>query len=107
VIKIEGLDELTNKLDQLAQRASELHGSHQVPMTELLTPAFLAKCSEFLSPDEMFAASGFEVESTEDFEAIPEQDWDAFIQKNTSFGSWSDMLSAASAEWTQARLGLL
>jgi hypothetical protein len=106
MIKIEGLSELTRKLDELAQRATDLHGSHEVPLNELLTPAFLAKCSQFLSPDEMFAASGFEVKSAEDFKAIPDAEWDDFIRKSTSYESWHDMLSAASTEWTKARLGL-
>lgn len=106
MIKIKGLNELTKKLDDMSQRASELHGSHEVPLTELLTPAFLAKCSQFLSPDEMFVASGFEVKSPEDFKAIPDAEWDDFIHKNTSYESWHEMLSAASAEWAKARLGL-
>ncbi len=106
MFKIEGLDNLTKKLDELAQRASDLHGSHEVPLGELLTPAFLAKCSQFLSPDEMFAASGFEVKSSDDFKAIPDDQWDEFIRKHTSYESWSEMLSAASAEWTKERLGL-
>lgn len=106
MIEIKGLSDLTKKLDELAQRASDLHGSHEVPLTELLTPAFLAKCSQFLSPDEMFAASGFEVKNTEDFKTIPDTEWDNFIRKNTSYKSWSEMLSAASAEWSQAKLSL-
>ncbi|MGD0292220.1 MAG: hypothetical protein ABSB30_00015 [Terracidiphilus sp.] len=105
MIKIEGLDEMTAKLEELSNRASDLQGSHEVPLTELLTPGFLAGCSIFLSPDELFAASGFKVESTEDFAAIPDNEWDDFIQKNTSYETWNDMLSAASTEWTKANLG--
>lgn len=106
MIEMKGLNELAKKLDTLAQRAGDLHGSHEVPLTELLSPGFLAKCSQFLSLDEMFAASGFEVKNTEDFKAIPDAEWDDFIRINTSYESWSDMLSAASGEWVQARLGV-
>ena len=75
-------------------------------MSELLTPGFLAKHSRFLSTDEMFGASGFKVETTEDFQNIPGNDWNDFIRKNTSFATWDDMLSTAGAEWAKAKLVL-
>lgn len=104
--KIEGLDELQQNLKELADRASEMHGKQEVPLSELLTPGFLAKHSRFLSTDEMFEASGFKIESTEDFTKIPDDEWNRFIQQNTSFATWDDMLSAAGTEWAQQRLKL-
>lgn len=105
MIEFDGFDELTKRLDDLKENAESIHGA-QVPLSELLTPAFLAKHTRFLSEDEMFEASGFEVQTAEDFERIPDQDWDNFIQQNTPFATWSDMLSAAGAEWAQKKLGL-
>jgi hypothetical protein len=54
----------------------------------------------------MFEASGFKVESPEDLEKIPDAEWDQFIQQNTPFPTWSEMLSAAGTEWMQRKLGL-
>jgi hypothetical protein len=104
--EIKGLEELAKRFDDLGQRAERLDGSHSVPIPELLTPLFLAGCSQFKSADEMFRASGFKIESAEDFMAIPESEWDAFVKKHTSFGGWQQMLEAAGAAWTQKQLGL-
>jgi len=106
MIEIKGFDDLSKKLEDLAEKAESIHGTQEVPLSELLTPGFLAKHTRFLSEDEMFEASGFKVETAEDFANIPDEEWDNFIQQNTPFASWSDMLSAAGTEWTQKKLGL-
>jgi len=104
LIKFDGFDKLSKKLDELKESAESIQGT-QVPLGELLTPGFFAKHTRFLSDDELFEASGFSVQSTEDFEKIPNEEWDNFIQQNTPFATWSDMLSAAGAEWAQKKLG--
>lgn len=53
MLKITGLDQLQNKLKDLQIRAQDLKGTHKIPMSELLTPAFRAKCSRFRSVEEM------------------------------------------------------
>lgn len=106
MIEIKGFDELSKKLEDLAEKAESIHGTQEVALGELLTPGFLAKHTRFLSEDEMFEASGFKIETAEDFANIPDEEWDNFIQQNTPFASWSDMLSAAGTEWTQKKLGL-
>ena len=105
MIEISGLDELTRKLNDLASRAKALDGTHEVPIEELLTPAFLQNCSSFGSVDDLFAASGFRIESPEDFKAIPDDKWNSFIADHTSHSTWESMLSSASAAWTSKRLG--
>jgi hypothetical protein len=104
VFEIKGLDELSKKLDDLAERAETVNGTQEVPLSELLTPGFLAKHSRFLS--EMFDASGFKVDKPEDFANIPDHEWGLFIIQNTSFATWSEMLSAAGTEWVQKKIGL-
>ena len=104
VIEFDGFDELNKKLEDLQESAESIQGT-QVPLSELLTSGFLAKHTRFLSEDEMFEASGFKVETAEDFEKIPDEEWDRFIEQNTPFTTWSDMLSAAGAEWAQKKLG--
>tara|TARA_R100000353_G_scaffold166904_1_gene128671 strand:+ start:1077 stop:1241 length:165 start_codon:yes stop_codon:yes gene_type:complete len=54
----------------------------------------------------LFEASGFKVESKEDFESIPDDEWEAFITQNTSFDSWLEMQKAAMAAYTKKKLGL-
>lgn len=104
--KITGLDKLQDKLKDMQRRASALHGTRSVPISEMLTPAFLRKHSRFGSTDEMFAASGFQVESQEDFEKIPDAEWDAFVSKATTFRTWKAMLGAAAADYAKKKIGL-
>ena len=106
MIEFEGFDEVSRELDNLAEKAESIHGTQEVPLSELLTPGFLAKHTQYLSEDEMFEASGFKVETADDSEKIPDEEWDGFIRQNTPFATWSEMLSAAATEWTQKKLGL-
>jgi hypothetical protein len=104
-MKITGLKKLERKCADLGRRARRVHGEHNIPIKDLLAPKFLHKCSRFKSADELFDASGFTVESNEDFAAIPDAEWDAFICKSTSYANWQDMLGAAATEWTSRELG--
>lgn len=105
MFKIDGLDELQQKLDDLAKNAEALDGEHSVPVSELLTDSFIARHTSFASSDAMFEASGFKIETQEDFAAIPDVEWDAFIRSISSFDDWQGMLSAAGQEWAVRKLG--
>jgi len=103
-IEVKGLDQLTRKLEDLQRRAENLSGD--VPMQEILTADFLRKHSRFNSLEEIFEASGFKVENQDDFKNIPDQPWDDFISKETSFPNWKEMLSTAGKEYAKRKLGL-
>jgi hypothetical protein len=106
MFKIQGLDELQNKISKLARKTEGLDGQHNVPVSELLTDSFIFRHTSFLSADEMFKASGFQIETQEDLAGIPENDWDIFIRSVSDFGGWQSMLGAAGEEWVQRKLGL-
>lgn len=102
---LEGLDDLQRKLQDLATRAERLDGEHSVPMSELFPPDFMRRFTDFLDIDEMFTASGYRVESTEDFAKIPDDAWDKFIAERTLFGMWQEMQEKAGGEWVSKKLG--
>ena len=104
--RVTGLDELSKKLDELASKAGELDGKQDVPMNELLNEAFVSKHTRFANADEMFVASGFKIESQDDFAAVPDDKWDEFIQSVSTFPDWNAMLGEAGTEWTAKKLGL-
>jgi len=104
-IKFEGFEEVGKQLEELGERASQMDGNQEVPMSELLEPGFMARNSKFLSFDELVEASGYKIDNLDDFEKIPDNEWDEFIEKNTSFATWQDLISAASAEWATKKLG--
>ena len=83
--EMSGFDELERRLQQLAENAEAMDGEHSVPLTELCPPAFMARNTDFATIEEMFEASGFTVETPEDFAAIPDAEWDAFIASRTRF----------------------
>lgn len=104
--ELKGMDDVKRSLQDLSNRAQNLHGQHNIPLSELMPQAFISSCSRFTSLDELFGASGFEIDSAEDFEAIPDDEWDAFISENTSFNTWEQMQQSAVIAWTQKQLGL-
>ena len=104
MLKITGLDELTRKLDKLASSAEKLHGTHQVPIGEILDPGFLSSHTRFTNIDELFDASGFGVQSTEDFQAIPTEKLDEFVRSESAFDTWQSMVSEAGKAWALKQL---
>lgn len=105
MFKITGLDEAMKKLNDLQRKAKAIN-QQSVPVSEILTPAFLLRHTPFGSADEMYQASGFKIETPEDFAAIPDEEWDAFIRSISSFTDWNAMLNEARKEWTTKKLGL-
>jgi hypothetical protein len=104
--KTDGVSKMKRRLEELRRNAEALDGTHHIPLTELFPVSFLVKNTEFDSLESMFEASGFAVESQEDFEDIPDDEWDSFIREHTHFPSWEEMLSAAVQQWAVRKLGL-
>ena len=105
-LDVRGLKEVTDGLDELAKKAKQLNGENRVPLSELFTPAFMRKYTDFATIDEMFEASGYQVDSVEDFKAIPDAPWDSFVQQRTKFSNWREMIQKGGLEWTSRKLGL-
>jgi len=93
-------------LDELQRRVKRLDGSHDVPMVEPLTAEFMVQHTCFSSFQDMLDRSGYVVKTSEDFKAIPDAPWDAFIAANSTFPDWHEMLEAATAAWAKRQLSL-
>ncbi|MDB5823901.1 MAG: hypothetical protein JWR21_2605 [Herminiimonas sp.] len=105
MLKISGLDKVIDKLNDLKKKADAMNGQ-SIPVTEVLTSAFLTRHTPFGSAVEMCEASGFKIETKEDFEAVPDDEWDAFIRAVSGFDGWQAMLGAASKEWAAKQMSL-
>src|SRR5580692_6194018 len=106
-LEMKGFDEVQKRLGDMAKRAAELDGKQQqVPLSELLNDRFIPEHSSLASFDELLAASPFKVETKEDFEAIPDAEWNAYIAANTSFESWEEMQHQAAGEYLAKQIGL-
>lgn len=105
-IKITGFDKLEKQLKQMEKGARELSKTKKISFSELFPSSFMQKYTSFSSMDELPDSSGFKVEPREDFEAIPEDEFDKHIAKNTHFSSWEDMLDKATSLYLTNKLGL-
>ena len=99
-------DDFLSKIRELGKRAEEIDGEHSVPLAELFSDEFVLRHTDFPTFAELLAASGFRVESQDDFRAIPETEWNEFVRLRSRFTSWEEMLSAASHEWISRKMGL-
>lgn len=104
-VRIRGLDQFQRNLRKLQEKAEKIGGTRIVPIDELLTPTFVSRFTDFNNFQELVDASGFQVNSQEDFDSIPDEEWDAYIAKNSLFSSWEDMLNTAFAEQVKQQLG--
>jgi hypothetical protein len=87
----------------MADKKNNSDNQQNVPLSELLNDSFISNHSSFSNLGELMGESGFPIESQDDFEAIPEEQWDAFIKQNTSFENWKEMLNAAGEEWIKKK----
>lgn len=103
--EIKGLNKLEKKLDELQKNANQISGNNEVPLKDLFSETFMTKYTKFNTINDFFENSSFTVESTEDFDSIPESDLDTYVSNNTLFSSWQDMLNKGVEEWTSKQLG--
>jgi hypothetical protein len=103
-IRITGLDEFRRKLERLSRNAQNVSGP--VAFDDLFPPEFMRRYTDFSTIQAMADASGFKIESQEDFEAIPDADWDAFVRSRTRFQTWQDMQAKAGEEYVVRRLNI-
>lgn len=105
ILKIKGMKELQNQLKKMEQSAKELEKTTSVSFDELFISTFMRKNTNYNSFEEFLAAGNFTVLSQEDFEAIPDEDMDQHVAKNTKFNSWQTMLDTAASEYALRKLG--
>lgn len=103
---MDGFDELSRKLNELQQNADELSGEQNLTFEELFPDEFMTQFTDYSSMENMISQSQFEVESPEDFKAIPDLEWDDYVKSKTSFDNWDEMMEKAVGEYVARRLGL-
>lgn len=103
-VEIEGLDALQDELEQMAENALGLEGSNEVPFTELMPPAFMAEYTDCESIEAFIDESPWTVESQADFRAIPDDEFDEYVDEHTRFSTWETMLSRAANQWAGRQL---
>ncbi len=77
-----------------------------IPVDELLTPGFVARHTRFSDFGALLRASAFVPEQVVFLEKTPDDDWETFIRRVSSFATWKAMLRDARGEWIMRRLGV-
>lgn len=97
------LDDFSKKLEQMAKSAEELEGTNNVGFDELFTNSFMSQHSKIATIDDFL--EGTNIHSQEEFEAYPEDDLDKYVEANTDFSTWQEMLSSGTEAYALKKLG--
>ncbi len=97
-IDIDGLDKLQEKLEKIENLGGE------VPFNELFTPEFMRLYTEYNNIEEFLEDSKWEIENQEDFESIPEDEFDKYVEEKTDFSSWEIMLQTAGKKYIEKEI---
>lgn len=103
--EMDGFDELQDRLEEMKESAEELDGENKIPFDELFDESFMRSHTEFESFDELIDESPWEVESEDDFIAIPEDEFDEYVAEHSEFDDWEEMKGVAAQKWMSSRLG--
>lgn len=84
---------------EFKRKLENFSGSRQVPLTELMPPAFMQTNTQFQSIQEMFDKSPVANAKQEDLpRLLKEQEWNDFVSVHTRFLNWMEMVKAAGLE---------
>ena len=92
-------------IKKLEQKLNKLDVTHSVSYDELFNASFMSRYTQHSTIDEFFEAGGFEFETEEEFENIPEEDVDKHVQAVTKFNTWQEMINKAGEHWAAKKLG--
>ncbi|NHN50022.1 hypothetical protein G9464_20855 [Halostella sp. JP-L12] len=104
-MEINGLDELQDDLEELQDAAEDLDGEHELTLEELFTPDFMQRHTDFGTIEEFFESSPWTIDSEEDLEAIPDDEFNDYVDEHTDFNNGEEMQSQAGEEWAADKLG--
>lgn len=102
---VSGFDELSKALNKLSENAKKLEQTKSISFDKLFDTSFMRKHTQVSSFEEFLKAGNFVVNSKEDFEAIPDDVFDAYVVKATSFSSWKEMQEIAVKDYLAEQLG--
>ncbi|MEI2395573.1 hypothetical protein V8V88_09940 [Paenibacillus phytohabitans] len=104
-VKFEGFDELERNLNNLQNKVQQLEETETVAFTDLFITSFMREYTDYSSFEELLEAGGFEVNSQEDFQNIPDDVFDKHIAEHTKFDNWGEMLQQGTNEYIARELG--
>ncbi|WP_418871454.1 hypothetical protein [Selenomonas bovis] len=92
MVKITGYYQLPGRLPQA------------VDFSELFDRSFMRRFTHCRSFERFLAGGRFRVRSQAEFEALPEEEMDAYVRRATRFSSWKEMLDTATDLYARRQL---
>jgi hypothetical protein len=94
-------DEFKKSIEQALEEQSGLRMNepNEIPFERLFTEEFMQLYTEFNSFEALLEASQWKVDDQEDFETIPEEECDSYIDDTTDFPSWETMYDTAAKRY--------
>ena len=103
--EINGLDDFSNRVDQLSENAQSVAGTHEYSFTEVFSDEFMIEHTNFSTIDEFLLSSPEKISNAEEFEKADESILDVFVSEQTKFDTWKEMMSAAAQILIMKKLG--
>lgn len=100
-----GLDDFSNRLDQLSENAQSISGTHEYSFKEVFPDKFMIEHTIFSTIDEFLFSSPEKISNAEEFEKADESILDVFVSEQTKFKTWKEMMSAAAQILIMKKLG--
>lgn len=96
-------DEFKENLEKALEEQSGLRMNepNEISFEQLFTEDFMQLYTGFESFEALLEASKWEVENEDDFEAIPEDKFDTYVDKHTDFPSWEVMYQTAAQRFLE------
>ncbi|KSU10844.1 hypothetical protein LMG8526HA_02018 [Lactococcus lactis] len=92
-------------IKNLQKNLKKVSGLHSYDVSEILNDSFINENTNFQTLEKFVESSGFDWSSKESFEAIPDEAMDKFVNDNSRFSSWTDMMTTASQNLVAKKLG--
>lgn len=105
ILKIQGLDDISNRLNQLSENAQSISGTHEYSFKEIFSEEFMVEHTNFSTIGEFLLSSPEKISNSEEFEKADESILDAYISEQTKFKTWEEMMSAAAQILIMKKLG--
>ncbi len=103
--KLNGLDELFNRLDEMSENAEKLSGTHEYSFDEFLNSEFMEANTDQSNFYEFVNASNLEIHNQSDFDKIAKtSEWNEYVQNHSTFDNWQDMFDTAMTKMISKKL---
>lgn len=101
---LESLNKLQNDLQEKANKVENLQGTHEVNFDELFTNELMQSKTHFKNIELFLTA--LDIKSNEEFNNLPQEKLDTFVNKNTDFSNWNEMLQYATTNYINRKTGM-